>query len=130
MLNVDFNNSASDEKSTFLSINADEIALDDDDDDDDDDGGDVNREAGEIRDSSETAMRLPELKLPAPKSRSDHSDGKFEVPSGVSFVIDSTPDQTKADNPSQREQERGDAVPKKKVLKRRNQAIYAQNEDE
>ena len=127
MLNVDFNNSASDEKSTFLSINADEIALDDD---DDDDGGDVNREAGEIRDSSETAMRLPELKLPAPKSRSDHSDGKFEVPSGVSFVIDSTPDQTKTDNPFQREQEGDDNVPKKKVLKRRNQAIYAQNEDE
>ena len=125
MLNVDFNNSASDEKSTFLSINADEIAPDDD-----DDGGDVNRGAGEIRDSSETAMRLPELKLPAPKSRSDHSDGQFEVPSGVSFVIDSTPDQTKTDNPSQREQEGDDNVPKKKVLKRRNQAIYAQNEDE
>lgn len=92
--------------------------------------GGVSRVAGVIRDTSETLMRLPELKLPAPRSKVDNSEGKCEVAEAVAFVIDSTPDPTKTDNPSQREQERGDAVPKKKVLKRRNQAIYAQNEDE
>ena len=133
MLNVDFshNKSASDEKSTFLSINADEIALDDDEEEEEEEEeGGVSRVAGVIRDTSETLMRLPELKLPAPRSKVDNSEGKCEVAEAVAFVIDSTPDPTKTDNPSQREQERGDAVPKKKVLKRRNQAIYAQNEDE
>ena len=127
MLNADLshNNSVSDDKSTFLSINDDEIALDDDNDD-----GDGNRLAGVMRDTSGTTMRLPELKLPSPKSKFDNSDGKCEVTEDVAFVIDSMPDPTSTDNPPHREQEGNDPAPKKKVLKRRNQAIYAQHEDE
>ena len=124
MQNVDLDNSASDEKSTFLSINTDEIALDNDDDE-----NDHSQEVGVRSNMSETVTRLPELKLPAPKSKPDHPDRHSEVPEEVTFIIDSTPDQAKTDNPAQKEEEHIEYVPTKKMMKRRNHAIYGQLED-
>ena len=124
MQNVDLDNSASDENSTFLSINTDEIALDNDDDEDD-----HSQEVGVRSNMSDTVTRLPELKLPAPKSKPDHPDRHSEVPEEVTFIIDSKPGQAKTDNPAQKEEEHIEDVPTKKMMKRRNHAIYGQLED-
>ena len=128
MLNFDLsmaNESASDEKSTFLSMNADEIALDDDDDDGEDGGGEV------CQDRSEPRKRLSGLQLPAPKNNGDDLIDKDNVPEGAAFVIDSTPGPTASLDISEESERRTEVdVPKKKVMKRRNQSMYAQNPDE
>jgi lariat debranching enzyme len=116
------NASASDEKSTFLSMNNDEIALDDDDDDDEDDksGPDV------VVEKVEAVKRLS-LILPAPKNEEDEDAVNPDLKEVGDFVVDAIPEPTNLDSGSNQETTPGS--PKRKVLKRRNQAIYSQEDD-
>ncbi len=115
MMEASFSNaSASDEKSTFLSMNADEIPLDDD-----EDAEEGNGEASTSScPQSESLPKRLSMSLPAPKNDADDKvRADDETPSG-GFVIDATPEV--AAGPTQGV----DEPPKKKTLKRRNHAIY------
>ena len=80
---------------------------------------------------SETRKRLSGLQLPAPKNNDEALLSKDNVPEeGAAFVIDSTPRSTDLDISEESGRKTEVDVPKKKVMKRRNQSLYAQNQDE
>ena len=119
-------------ETTAVSFNQDEIVLDDEDDDDDDED---NKECSKVDQTTATVAienitRRSFLNLPSPKRPHESSDkpDETEVETKVrildeedTFAIDKTGGADLAPAPEQ-------TAPSKKVLKRRNQAVYVEDE--